>query len=115
MQASHYDSGHLFGALELLNGRSKERATTIRCKSTEAVVYHFSEEVFNLHLRQYCEKVIAGKQAKLMKFVVPGQMEKSKSLSFSHSLHHSKILHSDTMGSLPFSTISLAEQEMQEK
>jgi hypothetical protein len=49
-----------------------------------------------------------------MKFVVPDILEKSKSLSFSHSVQQPKILHSDTVGTLPFrSNSTQIEREMQ--
>jgi hypothetical protein len=35
--------GHLFGALELVgHGRTKQRVTTVRCKTSEAIVYQLS-------------------------------------------------------------------------
>lgn len=70
------------------------RATTIRCKTTSAIVYNFTEKVFNQLIRHYCENVIYQRQGKLMKFVSVGQMEKSKSVSFSHNMRDSKILRS---------------------
>jgi len=52
-----------------MGGKSKERVTSVRCKTSQGVLYHFSEGLFNHYLRQYCEKVITNKQAKLMRFL----------------------------------------------
>ena len=90
------------------------RATTIRCKTSSAVVYNFSEKTFNQLIRHYCESVINQRQGKLMKFVVAGQLEKSKSVSFSHNLRDSKILRLQDTSSLSFKNSAQKDKHLEE-
>lgn len=91
------------------------RATTIRCKTSSSIVYNFSEKSFNQLIRHYCENVINQRQGKLMKFVSVGQLEKSKSVSFSHNLRDSKILRSqETTSSLSFKNSAQKDKHLEE-
>lgn len=68
IETCRFGEGHIFGSLELLH-RCGQRAVSARCKTAVGVVYRFSEEEFDRHLKNYCLGPIKAKEGKLVKLL----------------------------------------------